>query len=97
MTAEEWKITPYFILASRYCGLPAGYCITEKNTLWSFTLTKWKASLKRGAWIKPGTRNIPEHDATCRNIPENPGTDPGTLKNKKKKFHEKKKYDFCKN
>ena len=49
---------PYFILASGY-WLPdymkdyeirvKGYgklaCITEKNTLWSLTLTKWKASL----------------------------------------------------
>ena len=24
----------------------------------------------QGASIKPGTRNIPEHSGTCRNIPE---------------------------
>ena len=29
MIAEEWKIIPYFMLASRY-WLP-GYCITEKK------------------------------------------------------------------
>ena len=32
----------YEIRVKGYCKLA---CITEKNTLWSFTLTKWKASL----------------------------------------------------
>ena len=42
----------------------------EVNSNAIYRDTKYISSTMNRASIKPGTRNIPEHSGTCRNIPE---------------------------